>query len=1049
MASGSQAPMTTTKVLQPPGTAPLPSHHMGSEMIILPYPWIRHLKVTSSTVPTLDVAQRSLDHVAIMMAIYQPPSSWRRKTTHPYRPPPRVDWTAVRACRDRNTWDEVFSTLRTPTWSADVHSHWQVLRDDLVASLEHHFPRKRSAPKRPYISEDVWALRNQRQALRRQAALHGHLCPRLDYLIPFQTWRLHRPLRPSFVKGICWLLRCLVAHRNLGRQLKELQPQLRQALCRQRDEYLNSIADLADQAPRSQIYAQLRLAGFRSRRKATGRPLPMLQGGEGNFIQDIDKLKEAWRAHFAGIECGKLIDKQAMLQLCILNEIERQAIPAEDVLQAMPTLLNFEGVTLNCKPHRAAGPDLLPPELCKFACRWLAYHLGPLILKCSLYQSEPLAWKGGILHEVYKQKGKTSHADSYRGILVSSHFAKCLHNIFRAPTMDWHCETADPLQLGGRPHMGVNMATHVLKTFLAVAKDDSRSTCIFYLDIKSAYYRLLRSLSIGPTCSTPELMSVFATMGLPADLMHELIVKANELSALAETGCPDWLRGYAVAYHQNTWYHVRDDPQVTMTLRGTRPGDGFADLLFSLVIGRLLRNLETELVAEGLQTSVSWDGERSYEALPGDTVTCSAFNIVWADDIAVLLQNPDANTLLEQAKYVMARYVERFAAHGLLLNFDKGKSECVINLRGPGSRSLSRTLFQVDNPQLILEVDGYGDVPLRIVRPYKHLGNVLHASGHCMTEMRIRVGAANTAFNAHRKSIYQSTRLSLSRRVQVFQACVLSVLYWNIETWTLVRPCEERYFTGAVLRLLRRLLHRDIPMDFLNHWTSHRVHAHLGLPDVSVMFRLKRLSYYGNLVRFGPDALLWALLASERRWISALKHDLRWLSQNSQSKIFRPPFDSHDGPDFWRTLPIQQPGVWKGLLKKAKLHATLQSQIQSEADTFCRHLASLMADYHPALAPVDSLSAAQVEAKAPKQFVCLPCRRSFVSKAAWGVHCFKAHGRLARARYVSDQARCDICMHSFRNSYRTSWPKAQSCRLSNMDPLTLPCPRMIPTSWKP
>ena len=489
---------------------------------------------------------------------------------------------------------------------------------------------------------------------------------------------------------------------------------------------------------------------------------------------------------------------------------------------------------LNCRPHRAAGPDLIPPELCKFACRWMAYHLGPLVLKCSLYQSEPLAWKGGVLHEIYKQRGKTTHADSYRGILVKS---------------------ADPLQLGGRPHMGVNMATHTLKMFLAVAKEDTRSTCVFYLDIKSAYYRLLRSLSIGQTCTTPELMKIFATMGLPADTMHELIVKANEISALEETGCPDWLRGYAVAYHQHTWYHVRDDPAVTMTLRGTRPGDGYADLLFSLVVGRLLRQLEAELVAEGLQTTVAWNGERNIDASPGQDVTCSAFNIVWADDVAVLLQHPDANTLLQQSKYVMGRYVDYFAAHGLLLNFDKGKSECMLNLRGCGPRKLNRDIFQAANPQVTLDTASFGDISLRIVRQYKHLGNVIHASGHCLPEMRSRVGAANTAFNAHRRSIYQNTKLSLERRVQVFQACVLSILYWNVETWTLVRPCEERYFTGAVNRLLKRLLHKDVPIDLLHHWPAHRVHAVLGLPDVNVM--LKRLSYYGSLVRFGPNPLWW------------------------------------------------------------------------------------------------------------------------------------------------------------------------------------------------
>ena len=962
---------------------------LRNDYIAIPLDW-QWTQVRSHIVPDLDAAQSSIDHMAIALQIRSP---MKTRTTCPtVTQRPQVDWANVRKCTDRSIWDKVFDSLPQPPWQVDVHQHWQICRDNLVQRLAEFFPLQKSRPRKPYISEETWNFRNRKQALRRQHALHVHLCKDIQLLAAFQALRHGLPLRAALLQGLLWALRCNAAHHKIGIELREIQRQLRTALRHQRCQFLEQIADEASSAPRAEIYAKLKQAGFCSTRRRRTRPLPMLIDSEGLPYDKEELLKEAWRQHFAAIECGRRVSAPELLQLCILTEIEQQHRPLPNLLEELPSLHQFELSLLRCKANRAAGPDLLPPELCKRTARWLSFYLAPLYLKCSIYAQEPLQWKGGILHEVYKHRGAMSSPDSYRGILVSSHLAKCYHNTFRAPTLDWHIATADELQFGGIPRKGVDMATHVVKTFLAVAQKHKRPCSIIFIDIKSAYYRLLRCLAIGPTCTTSELATLFATMGLPDILMQELMKHADDEDALTSTGCPQWLAQFSVCFHQSTWFQMRSSSTVTHTLRGTRPGDGFADLLFNLAVGKLLRELEMELNEAGLQTTVTWNGMRNTDASYGEESSSHTLNVVWADDLAILLHHEEPEALVQQTEYVLQTYIHRFASRGLLLNFDKGKTECLMLLRGKGSRTVSRKLFACPAPSLEVPIPGFGLTQVRLVHIYKHLGGILHASGHHLQELRVRVGAANSAFNQHRKAVYQNKALKLDRRMQLFQACTLSVLYWNAATWPALRPAETRYFHGAARRLLIRLLLTDFDRETIQHWPTHRLYATAGLLQPELHIRLSRLSYYGNAVRHGPPAL-WALLAAEEAWLNLIKADLEWLSWNCQGHTYRPFFSRPDGPEYWHNLIVQKPTTWKGLLKKAKLHALLQGQIHSEADTFNRQVASLFENYNHALKPCPTTPDTSV-----LPFACIPCKMTFPTKAAWAVHAFKLHGRLARAR---------------------------------------------------
>ena len=232
---------------------------------------------------------------------------------------------------------------------------------------------------------------------------------------------------------------------------------------------------------------------------------------------------------------------------------------------------------------------------------------------------------------------------------------------------------------------------------------------------------------------------------------------------------------------------------------------------------------------------------------------------------------------------------------------------------------------------------------------------------------------------------------------------------------TPLRPSEERYYFGALKRLIRRFLLPKFTLDEMLTWTDQRTFMEAGLLPPKLHIRLCRLGYFATLIRHGP-APLWALLATDRLWLDQILVDMPWFTTHCHSRVYRPPFLSSDGPVYWEHLIKEHNGTWKGLLKKARQHAFLQSKIHTRADLFERKIAAILADYNPMLAPRDP--AASLCPDAPQPTVCIPCKRSFVSKAAWAIHAFKVHGRRAAARYIADQCSCDICHHSFLNEHR-------------------------------
>ena len=527
--------------------------------------------------------------------------------------------------------------------------------------------------------------------------------------------------------------------------------------------------------------------------------------------------------------------------------------------------------------------------------------------------------------------------------------------------------------------------------------------------MKNAYYKLLRELCINTELDQAQLAFLLRTLKLPSEDLVPIWTKIKEgKDAMRELDVEETTKEMAKVFHQNTWFSMHQSARIARTLRGTRPGDSWADLLFNYVATQLLSDLEQEAKEAGIECSLLWNGGKGHEANGEPTQEASVFVSVWADDLAFMLWHEKPQELLEALSALTELTVKHLANRGLEVNLGHGKTEAVVHLRGPSSTRLRRQTFSQADPHIVYgEESAQGK--LRVVIQYVHLGGLLHSKGKMGPELRRRVAIAKAAFATHRVNVYQNPHLARKYRVRVFEACVLSTAFYNAGAWTGIKEQEWRSFENAILGLYKRLLIKEFDHEALHTWSMERLCHTLQLLSPTEMLRFARLRHYEQALRTGSPAL-WGLMAIESTWLHHTRGDLLWLHMLTVGRTNRP--SPEKDPAFWDSLMLTQTGVWKGLLKKGKLRA-----LQTARHRYSLH--QWFKDCGPFLSEAGlAWEVTTPQSPADACYTCLPCKVSFQSKAAWAVHCFKKHNRKASARFLASGSTCDNCGRHYLSNAR-------------------------------
>ena len=144
------------------------------------------------------------------------------------------------------------------------------------------------------------------------------------------------------------------------------------------------------------------------------------------------------------------------------------------------------------------------------------------------------------------------------------------------------------------------------------------------------------------------------------------------------------------------------------------------------------------------------------------------------------------------------------------------------------------------------------------VSEFIYLGSKVTTDGHSAPDVMRRIALAASAMNQLGR-VWRQRNLCLITKLRLYETCVLSVLLYCAETWTLLKADIDR-LQAFHMRSLRRIL----GIRWFDFVTNAEVKDRTRLEDIEPRIRRRRLALFGHVARMQPgvpvhDALWTAL----------------------------------------------------------------------------------------------------------------------------------------------------------------------------------------------
>ena len=489
----------------------------------------------------------------------------------------------------------------------------------------------------------------------------------------------------------------------------------------------------------------------------------------------------------------------------------------------------------------------------------------------------PLLWKGGTLIPLWKGKEPPDLPSAYRSIFVSNDSTKLYHQFIRQHLVaNWEPK-ADHLQCGGRKGVGVDIAHHVIQCQQAWVTANAIPSAILYIDLRAAFYTVIRQTFTALPCKNQAFMHAMATLGVPMQDIATLLEAADK--ECVTEGLSAHLQKVLHDMMTNTFFTIPGLQDPCNTTRGTRPGDPVADILFNLCMTNLLRSFRTCLA---LHCPIPWLGE---EAPVSDFTEASPMpaegfvDVTFVDDCAMLVHAPTNQRIEEVIKALVTCFDQAAQSRGLQVNFDRGKTELLWNVVGKGAKATKQTLYTQGNT---LTWDHQGHMyRLHVCHAYKHLGTWTQTKHRHAREVLARASAARQQWGQLARPFFRR-QLSLATRVRVFQALVVSKMLYNVHTWAGAKPEEfahwNNHLRGPIVLLMKGVLAAQRkfrhPTDTLCAWC--------GMLPLPQQVHLNRLRFAKRLFQRCP-AIAWRLLNAHQgptSWLAAFQDSCSWMQRH-------------------------------------------------------------------------------------------------------------------------------------------------------------------------
>ncbi|CAE7022108.1 unnamed protein product [Symbiodinium sp. CCMP2456] len=908
-----------------------------------------------------DVANTNEDHSPVAIDIT---ATWTTKGHARRLHRPKYDTEKMLTAEGRRKITEALRLYSPPGWQVHPDDHCQHLQDYLHAVMAKHFAITAGGPRATYISDSIWELRQRKLSLKYKARHRRQLWTALTSRA-FLQWKTDKDY------GVAKLLaKQAILYDIVAGAVRWATNRIKKGIYLAKAQFLQGLVHQeGDKA--CDVLRRAKAAGVGGRQaRPVVRPLPVLKDADGKLAESWEDRDKIWLAHFGQQEMGYVVATEQYLK-----EGGQQVLCDEEIPwcpKDLPTLQELEEALRRASRRKAVGLDGLPGEILAAAPPSMAAAVYPLVFKSMAALCQPVQWRGGILQESWKRAGPTDDPQNYRSLFISSQLGKCYHRLLRRRAAPHVGAALHEFHLGAKQRAPVLYPALYVHGFLRRAQHLQHSSAILFIDTTAAYYRVIRELSVGQVADDGAVAQVFKFFDLAPEDVHEFAALIREGGMMGDAGIPVSLRHMAKDLLHRSWFITRHgtDTQLCRTHAGSRPGETWADIVFSFVLSKILTQIMEIATAEDLLTELD---VRPEQGPFGDTSTTASLPVkllakdcTWADDTAVPLSDASPSVLVAKSRRLASIVLDYFIKHGMQPNLKPRKTAFIMAVRGRGARKVRQACFGGGSRALTLSDL---DLKVTIAGHYIHLGGLVNPDMRMQQEARRRLSMAKAAFDSGKALLFGNETIPLQTRASLFSTSITAT-FFNLALWTRENTAWAILDAGFS-RLLRGLLAKRYKGDMLYKKGENQPTLQYVTEDLAWL-----TSSGGQWPTCGAGD--W------HRWQQLMRDSTAWVKRRVQALMAK---DTARSSKAYRTALCH----W-AMLRRARARRPIATQ-------------------------------------ATRDWTCRPCGKRLRTKAALGAHFFKVHGRCAKYRAVVAGTYCGACGKEFwaRNKLAIHLRDNQQC----------------------
>jgi hypothetical protein len=222
-----------------------------------------------------------------------------------------------------------------------------------------------------------------------------------------------------------------------------------------------------------------------------------------------------FREHFAQLLGGStrtfatLVEKDRRPPCSRWNKV----VPGQ-LVHCVPTPIDLISQYRSSAKGKGFGEGRLCTDVFREFPEEMAHIQFPLILKSFVRVQPPLQWKGGMLCELFKNKGTPSVCGNYRDILLADDAGKSVAKLIRKRLLPHAVALSVSTQFGGGFNGGETAFANLYLRLLIDAAACQRTSCsIIFLDVVAAFAQMLRRIVFNVDAGDEAWLASLAAAG--------------------------------------------------------------------------------------------------------------------------------------------------------------------------------------------------------------------------------------------------------------------------------------------------------------------------------------------------------------------------------------------------------------------------------------------------------------------------------------------------------------------------------------------------------